>query len=234
MNKGIVDFLFGESQVREALEALPDDVAAMFLEAEKHSELTVQKAPLAAALKQIGVTTDGLEVGVDDILFKTDDPEAYRVCMSKLVTPEAMTALAELGWVAVGAGDTAMAAEVPEYRVRFIMLGDAGAGDGTDGSPDKQTVDDIIKAAVDFATSSDLPKADDDPGFKPSKGAAPGVGKPTAGGYPAEHLQVPDAELEKLVAQTVIERRHRLTPDVKSRKSNQRGKIRREQNRPQK
>jgi len=222
MNDDIIRFLFEESQVREELEGLSDDLRA-FLEKESE-ELKVSKTELKSALDKLKLNLSSFEIKDDTI--ETDDESAYTALLLDLSEPDAIAKLAEFGWVAASSGDTAAAAEAPKFKVNFIEICVAG-----DEKPDDATVAEIVKKAVEFATTSELPKAGDKPGFKPSKSSLPGVGKAEAG-------TVKDSLLDRDVSAVVQERARsvqhvrRLTPDTLPRHRRSFGKIRRVTNRP--
>lgn len=187
MKKHILDFLFGESQIETEMDETREALDTIFEAAEDAPPIKVEKAPLAKALKVLGVNTDtGLEL----------DPEGFSLCLEPsdytaacriLRTPDSMEKLAEMGWVATFLGDIAMTGEPEgEYRIRFISIYTPDPEDSTDWpAPNPKLVADIIKKGREFATTPverdpNNPVKDMDAGNK----KAAGVGKEKEGDAP--------------------------------------------------
>lgn len=223
MNR-IKAFLFGESQTAEALDGISEDLAELF---EGADDLKVNKAPLAAALKSAGITA-ALSDGNGEPTLNLDSDEDYDSVLTALQGAETLAKLAELGWVAVGSGDR---------RVSFIEIATASDsnGDPSDGSSNfskADTYDAIVKGAIEFATSPDydLPKADEDPGFSPGKIS---LGKQKDGKIAKSESVSDDTDIDGVLRKMVSEARlkSKLTPDIGSRGSKMRGKMRKAMNR---
>lgn len=190
MRKNLLEFLFGESAVRES-QTLGEDVVRLFEEAadEETEQMVADKKPLAAALKAIGISHEVIE-GPQSAEIHCDDEEDYREYMALLRDPENMHKLAEKGWVASACGDTAMANEPAAFKINFIEIYTPEPSDKAPVHTEDSTSPDLDKVAKDsqeFAVAE--PEHDDDMNpvefdKKGSEDGQKGVGKPTDGKAP--------------------------------------------------
>lgn len=221
----LAQFLFGESQIRDAFDALPDDIAAMFQEAEAQDKLSGKKEPLASALKSTGISSSSLQLDPDGFMATVKDGLEYQEICAKLSEVGVINKLAELGWVAVTLGDVAMTREEPEYRIRFIEIDVSD----TDSADSAENVQSILKAAHDFANERELPKADENPGFKPGTASigsqkdgesvqVPPIRKSKSEGLVDALLADPGEGLVKVLERVISEKsKRRLEPPVAKR-----------------
>lgn len=112
----LIRFLFGESQ-------LDADLTAALEEAGKVERLKVNKAPLASALKSLGISGK-VEVDADEECAKLifTDAAAYHEASRILGSVEAMDEIASKGWVVTDAGDISDTTELPEYVMHFLPV----------------------------------------------------------------------------------------------------------------
>lgn len=159
MNKRkLIDFLYGESQVRDALDGIPEDLVDLIMDDD--GGRPKKPDPLKNVLKKVKVDFDDAELVKDSTGYAlvSKDNATHRSRSDALLSSDAAIAMAELGWVAALSGDVAMNGEEPEFKIRFIEISTAG----DDGPPGKETIDDIVKAAIEFATAKDKPDATDE------------------------------------------------------------------------
>lgn len=181
MNK-MLAYLFVDSQVESELEECRGAMEEIFEQAEENS-LCVNKAPLAKALKSLGIDAGSkLEMDPEGLAMLCDDGDEYRAVVNAVTEPAAMEKLAVQGWVAACLGDQGMTAEPTDYRVRFIEIDTA---ETTDADTPSDNMTSVIKKGREFATTP-LP---DDPNNPVTHPKAPwqktmGVGKPKAGDQP--------------------------------------------------
>lgn len=124
MRTNLLEFLFGENAVCETKgHDLGEQIVRLFEEADEAEgvEMVANKKPLADALKALGID-EPVETGAHWCEIHCDDDAKYHDYTRKLVDPDAMTKLAEMGWVLVKCGDNGMANEKPDYRLGFIEI----------------------------------------------------------------------------------------------------------------
>lgn len=159
MKNNWLEFLYGASQVDEAIEdVLTDDFAALLEQADsaEAESLAADKAPLTTALKAIGINSSGLQEDPEGYVLITDDRDQYIAAIEKLSDPDSMHELAKRGWVAFKCGDQAMTSENPEFKLRFLEI-TTTTGNDKDTGEEEST---IIKNAREFA--SEEPEHDDE------------------------------------------------------------------------
>jgi len=195
MRTNLLEFLFGEAVMRETQgHDLGEQIVKLFEDADEVEgvEMVANKKPLADALKALGID-EPVETGAQWCEIHCDDDAKYHEYTRKLVDPDAMTKLAEMGWVMVKCGDSAMSNEKPDYKIGFIEIECHYTGAQT--KPGK--TDDLEKirkdaqkdATTEFErkTSKDPAKGNpvelDDPGDGLG-GKTTGVGKPSDGKDP--------------------------------------------------
>jgi len=189
MRTNLLEFLFGEAVVRETKDHdLGEQIVRLFEEADEVEgiEMVANKKPLADALKALGID-EPVEVGAQWCEIHCDDDAKYHDYTSKLVDADAMTKLAEMGWVMVKCGDSGMANEKPDYKIGFIEIQTA---ETTDGDKPKDAEKIRKDAQKDDATEfkrdgkkDQNPVELDDPGDELG-GKQTGVGKATDGKDP--------------------------------------------------
>jgi hypothetical protein len=186
--KDLLKFLYGVSQEESLADDLNEEFVELFEKADREEEgaLTAEKSPLSAALKAIGVESTNLQEDPRGFALVTDDKVQYLAALNKLTTPEAMHTLATKGWVATKCGDQAMANEAPQYKIGFLEISTAEAGD----KEKAEKVTAIIKQGREYMLAE--PEHDDDlnpvdheaSGDTELGGKRDGVGKPTDGKQP--------------------------------------------------
>lgn len=167
----LYQFLYGESQVREEIDGLPDDLVAVFEDLEHQEALEPKKEPLANALKEIGLDVSELQVDPAGFVVTTSDEAKYSSAIDLLVQSDNIHKLAELGWVFADCGDSAPTDQEPSFRIRFLELTTAETND----SDKAESIENILKAAREFATEPLKRETN----FKKPKGS--GVGKASDG-----------------------------------------------------
>jgi hypothetical protein len=186
MKNNWLEFLYGASQVDEAIEdVLTDDFAALLEQADsaEAESLAADKTTLSAALKAIGINSSGLQEDPEGFALITDDRDQYIAAINILSDPDSMHELCKRGWVASKCGDQAMTNENPEFKLRFLEIATT-SGNDKDTAEEEST---IIKNAREFA--SEEPEHDDE---NPVDHEAPDgnklkkvtVGEPTDGEKP--------------------------------------------------
>jgi hypothetical protein len=186
MRKNLLEFLFGPAAVRESSQTLGEDVVKLFEEADQAEteQMVANKKPLAAALKEIGITNE-VEEGPQWCEIRCEDECEHREHLRLLADPDNMHKLAELGWVAAKCGDQAMSNEPPCFKIGFIELNMLGM---PDNKQDAESLETVIKNAQKFATTP-LDRDDDElnpvqTDIKPSDDNQKGVGKAKDGDDP--------------------------------------------------
>lgn len=186
MRNNLLEFLFGPAAVRESSQTLGEDVVKLFEEAadEETEQMVANKKPLAAALKDIGISNEVVE-GPQWCEIHCDDEAQYREHVKLLHDPDNMHKLAERGWVFALCGDQAMSNEPPGFKIGFIEL---KMLDMPANKQDAESLETVIKNAQKFATTP-LDREDDDlnpveTDKKPSDQKQKGVGKPKDGADP--------------------------------------------------
>jgi len=185
MRKNLLEFLFGPAAVRESSHTLGEDVVKLFEEAAdaETEQMVANKKPLAAALKDIGISNEVIE-GPQWCEIHCDDESQYREHVRLLSDPDNMHKLAEKGWVFALCGDQAMSNEPPAFKIGFIELNTLGMPENSDKVP---SLDKVMKDAQKFATTP-LDRDDDlnpvETDDKSSDDNQKGVGKATDGEKP--------------------------------------------------
>jgi hypothetical protein len=150
MRKNLLEFLFGPEALPKS-EDLGEQIVRLFEEADavETEEVVANKKPLATALKSIGISAE-VEACPGWCLIKCDDEACYREYMEKLRTADAMTKLAEQGWVMAQCGDTGMSNEAPDFKIGFIEIKTAETGE--DDKPD-ETIKELNKQGREDAST---------------------------------------------------------------------------------
>ncbi len=182
MKKNLIGFLFGESQeisrqedeITENLQHIFDACAE-----EESGGIESKKTPLAKALKAIGIDKAELELDPRGFALAISDGQEYANTITLLSQPDAIHKLAELGWVVVKSGDSAMSNEPAEYHVRFLEICEVDPAEGEKGEDEEA----MHKKAQEFATT----ELDRDQDFTKPKGD--GVGKPKEGEKPKKAIK---------------------------------------------
>ena len=127
MRKNLLEFLFGPAAVRESSKTLGEDVVKLFEEAAdaETEQMVANKKPLAAALKDIGISNEVIE-GPQACEINCDDEDQYREHVRLLSDPDNMHKLAEKGWVFAVLGDVAMSNEPPGFKRLMLVVSIAG------------------------------------------------------------------------------------------------------------
>jgi hypothetical protein len=159
MKTNLLEFLYGVSQQQSEIDLLEQDFAELLEKADEAEaeSLAIDKAPLTAALKSIGINGSGLQEDPEGFVLITDDREQYVAAVTLLSDPDAMHALAKKGWVAFKCGDQAMSNEAPEYKLRFMEIDTVETSDEEKADEDNS---EIMKQAREFATEE--PEQDDE------------------------------------------------------------------------
>lgn len=158
MKSNLLQFLFGESQVREEAEDVLDENFQAMLEkaaAEEDKEMSASKKSLSAALSDVGLKCCKSD-GPEDNILCLDSREDYADAVRKLGDPDVMHKLAVDGWVATLGGDVSMHNEEPHYTIHFLEIKTADSGD----SDKAEKVKKIVDKAREFATT-ELDRDDD-------------------------------------------------------------------------
>lgn len=124
MRTNLLEFLFGETVVRETQgHDLGEQIVRLFEEADEAEceEMVANKKPLADALKALGID-EPVVAGAQCCEIHCSDDATYHCFCKKLADGDAMTKLAEMGWVVVKCGDSGMANEKPDYKIGFIEI----------------------------------------------------------------------------------------------------------------
>lgn len=186
MRKNLLEFLFGPAAVLESSRTLGEDVVKLFEEAAdaETEQMVANKKPLAAALKDIGISNEVIE-GPQWCEIHCDDENQYREHVRLLAEPDHMHALAEKGWVFALCGDQAMSNEPPGFKIGFIELNMLGT---PENKQDAESLETVLKNAQKFATTP-MDRDDDDlnpveTDDKGSKDGQKGVGKAKDGANP--------------------------------------------------
>ena len=188
MQKNLLEFLFGSTTLRKTAD-IGEDIVHLFEQAEaaELEPVKAEKKPLAKALKALGVDAP-VKAGVQWCEIHCDDEKDYKSYLDRLGEPDAMSKLAEMGWVRVRCGDQAMSNEKPDYKIGFIEIQTA---EGNDMDKPDEEVKTIIKKGQEFANTPVATDSDENPvereTGKPDVklgGKREGVGKPADGKDP--------------------------------------------------
>ena len=154
----LISFLFGESQGGDKPDSSLDvDLARLFEASAKEEGIISKKTPLAKALKKLGLDVE-LELDPGGFSVSFENGADYQVSLAILAIPDNMHTLATMGWVFARRGDTTMAGDVPDFRIRFMDVSqvEAATGDKT------ESLRDILKKAQEYATTPVEADAEDD------------------------------------------------------------------------
>ena len=161
MRGNLLEFLFGQATARRSAD-LGEDIVRLFEEAEiadLEPVTAAEKKPLAAALKDIGISgTPKAAVHWMELQCPTD--QEYHEYCRLLSEPDNITKLAERGWVAVKLGDSGQMNEPPQYRIGFIEVQTHVVSDKD--KPD-QSIKDILDQGQKFATTPVAVDTEDNP-----------------------------------------------------------------------
>ncbi len=131
MQTNLLEFLYGVGPKADLSTAeLGEQIVKLFEEADQaeNDVMVANKKPLASALKSLGITAE-VVTGAQCAEIHTEDDAQYHKYCRVLMDPDVMHKLAEMGWVVVKCGDSAMANEKPDYRIGFIEIQDADTSD---------------------------------------------------------------------------------------------------------
>lgn len=185
----LIEFLFKDSQPSER-EMLAEDCEYFYEELETQQELEPKKTPLKTALSALGIKDAELVNDVGGFILNFSAEEDYHSTQDKLLSPDAMMKLAELGWVVADCGDTAMTGEPPKYRFRFVEI-TLSEPENKEKRTGRKDLEALVKSAREF---SFYPK-DAQPEPKRAKG---GVGK-IAPAKETPHAIKDSLNLDKLI-----------------------------------
>lgn len=212
MRTNLLEFLFGKTVIREEAE-LGEQIVRLFEEADEAEgvELVANKKPLGDALSSMGVSGK-VEAGAQWAEIHCDNDADYRKYIGILSEPDNMHKLAEMGWVMARCGDAATSNEQPDYKIGFIEIETAEAGEAD--KPDEK-VKAIIKKGQEFATTpveqdDELNPVEREQGKPDAKlsGKTTGVGKPKDGADPEgkpKGSTKSESIVDKLLAEPVQE-----------------------------
>ena len=137
--RNLLQFLYKDSQDQNLdNESLTD----LFEAAEDLEKLEFGSKPLAAALKELGITGE-LESCPNGVRLVYTDEDAYNIDHHKVTAPESAYPLAVAGWVATGSADIADVETEPKYVLHFISINPSEVDDKTDA----EDLEKIIKQA---------------------------------------------------------------------------------------
>jgi len=162
MRTNLLEFLFGETVVRETKgHDLGEQIVRLFEEADEAEceEMVANKKPLADALKALGID-EPVVAGTQCCEIHCSDDATYHCFCRKLADADAITKLAEMGWVVAKGGDSAMANEKPDYKISFIEI---QTTETTDGDKPKDMEKIRKDAQKDAATEFKRSKKDENP-----------------------------------------------------------------------
>lgn len=214
MRTNLLEFLFGEAVARETEgHDLGEQIVKLFEEADEVEgiEMVANKKPLADALKSLGID-EPVEAGAQWCEIHCDDDAEYHEYCRILADADNMHKLAQMGWVMVKCGDTAMSNEKPDYKIGFMEI-------QTPEPEDKEKPEDAEKlrkqaqkdASTEFKRDDKLnPVELDDPDMggkregvgKPSDGADP-EGKPKGTAKKVKESKSPKALVDELLEATM-------------------------------
>lgn len=183
MNKNLIAFLFSESQIRDDLGDIGEDLTHLFEKAAEVEDRDAvnSKTDLASALGKVGIEYLDLEQDPSGAVARFETRAQYSAALNLVAEPDNMHALATLGWVPLPVGDVAMSNEDAEFRMRFLEIATAGSSD------DEKEVDAkaISKDARQFATTEvDRDSDEMNPVETDDKGGEPKMGKAKDGADP--------------------------------------------------
>lgn len=117
--------------------ALTDlEMVGVFESMEQVESMEIKETPLAKALKDMGVKTDGMEIDADGFTLRTKDGDAFRAAKVILTTPENFAKFAELGWVASVGGDAGMTGEDADFVIKFLNIAPSAKPDEKADKPE--------------------------------------------------------------------------------------------------
>lgn len=180
----MLKFLFGESQIRDELAGIGNDLSRLLEAADgvEHEAMKHNKADLRTALKELGIEGDIKEDPAGACLC-LDDGEAYAHVLRVLGEPTNIHRLAELGWVAEKVGDVAMTNEPAHYRVKFLEIDTADTTSSEPAMTHAKTMAFTKKENEQARQYASTPLDREDAGVK-AGGKTTGVGKAKDGQDP--------------------------------------------------
>ena len=129
--KDLLKFLFDDSQQQADLEDLASEIPAIFEDIGKIEGLQIKSAPLVKALKELDLEVKDSDVEADccGLNWTLDSDCGYLKAKEALLRPENMHVLAELGWIALPAGDVKGTTEEAKYKIKFLQIYEPEMGD---------------------------------------------------------------------------------------------------------
>lgn len=166
----LAKFLYHESQVEESVDAdaeLGEALQDLFEAMADIEALEIKAEPLEKALSELGIEAHAYtQPSGSRVSIEFEDPDDYRQALSKLMALDNVNKLAELGWVALGAGDVHMNNLPPRLVINFTEITDR-LGDEKDLNP---TTDDdietIVKNSRELSMKQDTPPSYDHNGLR--------------------------------------------------------------------
>jgi hypothetical protein len=211
MRTNLLEFLFGAAVVRETQgRDLGEQIVSLFEKADEVEgvEMVANKKPLGDALKALGID-EPVKAGVQCCEIHCDDDAEYHEYVRILANPDAITKLAEMGWVSVKSGDIAMANEKPDYKISFIEIQTAETTDGDKPKDLEKIRKDAQKdAAAEFergGKKKENPVELDDPDMG---GKQEGVGEPSDGKDPEGKPKGSTKKVKESRARNYVEGRY--------------------------
>lgn len=147
MKDKLLKFLFETSQAVDDLDGVAEDIQDAIFE-EDGEEMTVNKTPLAHALKTLGIPAGNLELDPRGLSLTFTDGDEYKAAVNILEQPDSWARLAELGWVASLCGSFTMTGEPDQWRIRFLEINVAETSD----KDSAESVKEIMRKGREFAT----------------------------------------------------------------------------------
>lgn len=140
MRSNLLNFLYGTDVVRQSSQKLSEQVLQLFEDASdlETEHLKIDKKPLSAALKSIGISMD-VDEGPQWAEIRYDNIAEYKKHIALIFTADSMHALALKGWVPVKCGEQSMTFEPSESKIGFISIDTAETGE-SDKAPDLEKV----------------------------------------------------------------------------------------------
>ena len=209
MRRNLLEFLFGPT-LAQSDKSLGEDVVKLFEEAadEETEQMVANKKPLAAALKDMGITNEVVE-SPQWCEIHCDDESQYRAHVRALSDADNMHKLAEKGWVFALCGDQAMSNEAPDLKIGFIELNMIGMPENSKEVP---ALDKVMKDAQKFASTPLDRDADKlnpiETDIKPGNDNQKGVGKATDGEKPKGKIK--DSLTARAVARRMLDEENNL------------------------
>lgn len=143
-------FLFLESQQEASADLVEEALERLFEDLEAAPTLEKQAKPLAAILKELGVSVD-LQTSVGEMCLVLSDPVEYAQVLTALSEPETVCKLAEAGWVAAPTG--------VDNTVHFVCVDASEEADGTHNEHAEVDLEKLIKDAAKESGSEEAESA---------------------------------------------------------------------------